>query len=759
MTSARKRLVGAVGLALVATPLSIVATATSAHAAPVTIRLLNLNDFHGRIDNNTTKFATTVEQARLAAGEANTLLLSAGDNIGASLFASAVQDDKPTIDVLNALDLATSSVGNHEFDKGMSDLTGRVAAVAEFDYLGANVYHAGTTAPALPAYDTFTVGGLTVGVIGAVTSETPTLVSPAGVSGLAFGDPVAAVNRVAAQLSDGDDSNGEADVLVAEYHEGASAGTPDGSSLAAEQAAGGIFARIVDETHAEVDAIFTGHTHKEYAWDTGTRPVVQTGSYGAFLGQVDLTVESTTGEVTSYTQSNVARAAAEDLSLPRVAAVKAITDAALAHAAEVGNRPVGRITADITTALPDPSAPPTVTGTGNRDNRAAESTLGGVVADALLAGGEQINADVDLGLTNSGGLRSELLYAGDTTSNPLNTDGVVTFAEANNVLPFNNTVALVTLTGAQLKAVLEQQWQPAGTSRPYAQLGMSDNVEVVADATQPVGKRILQVRIDGKLIDPAATYVVSTLSFLATGGDNFSAFKQGTYVDTGLLDAQLWRDFLASEEPVKPDYARRQVFTNGLAAGIPAGATTPVVLGPDAVAPVQPFTGETLDLTSARAVKNTSVEVTGTKANGTTVALGTHPVTAGSARLDLAVPGSLSGGNVRFVAQPSGTSVTLPVRFGKSPATVVAKVRQKRIVADRTRTRIRVRVGALAEQATGRVKVVAGGRTYRAKLEDGVAVVTLRPFEVRGAKRIRVTYVGNATTQPESTVLRVRVRR
>ncbi|MFX8879527.1 hypothetical protein ABTM72_19220, partial [Acinetobacter baumannii] len=88
----------------------MLAAAPAQAADDVTIRLLDINDFHGRIDANTVKFAGTVEQLRAEAGEANTLFLSAGDNIGASLFASSVQQDEPTIDVLDALDLAVSTV-------------------------------------------------------------------------------------------------------------------------------------------------------------------------------------------------------------------------------------------------------------------------------------------------------------------------------------------------------------------------------------------------------------------------------------------------------------------------------------------------------------------------------------------------------------------------------------------------------------------------------------------------------------------------
>nr|WP_257909261.1 hypothetical protein [Janibacter limosus] len=145
---------------------ALVATAGAAHAAdPVdpgaldpgltTVNLLNINDFHGRIDDDNTgelgkSFACTVLSTRAALGADSTALLSAGDSIGASSFTSSSQEDGPTISFLNALGLEATAVGNHEFDRGFSDLTGRVDQLADFDQLGANVYERGTTTPALP---------------------------------------------------------------------------------------------------------------------------------------------------------------------------------------------------------------------------------------------------------------------------------------------------------------------------------------------------------------------------------------------------------------------------------------------------------------------------------------------------------------------------------------------------------------------------------------------------------------------------------
>ncbi|WP_267477194.1 bifunctional metallophosphatase/5'-nucleotidase [Nocardioides sp. Leaf374] len=665
---ATRPLAASLGLGVAAAALSVT-TAAPAQAVPsapapradkvVDLTLLNINDFHGRIDANTTKFATTIEGLKAANGPKRTLFLSAGDNIGASLFASSQFKDRPTLKVLDALGLKTSSVGNHEFDRGFDDLDGRVDDVADFSYLGANVYAEGTRTPVLPAYDTFRRAGVTVGVIGAVTEETASLVSPAGIEGIEFGDPVVAVNRVARQLSDGRPGNGEADVLVAEFHEGAGEGAPAGATLEEEVAAGGAFARIVTRTTPKVDAIFTGHTHKQYAWDAPvpgterTRPVLQTGSYGENIGRITLSVNQRTGRVKAYTQENVARVAEADLSYPAVVKVQQITNRALRLAAEIGNQPVAEITDDITTAFAGGSYGPDGYTGGTRDARAEESALGDLVANALRDGVQDF-AEPDLGLTNPGGLRAELLFAGDTTSNPANTDGVVTFAEANAVLPFNNTVAIVKLTGADLKQVLEQQYQTNADgsvpSRPYLQLGMSDNVQVTTDPTAPAGSRITSVLIDGEPLDPARTYTISTLSFLATGGDNFRAFTNGTFTDTGLLDAELWRDYLAGNDPVSPDFARQQVTESGLPDALVAGEEAS-------------FTLSKLNLTSLGSPANT--ELTATYVDGSTTSpLGTFPITTvdgGSATVTLTVPAGSSGGVVELVAAPSGTTVTVPV--------------------------------------------------------------------------------------------------
>lgn len=631
-----------------------------ASAPMVDVNLMSINDFHGRIDSNTVKFAATIESIRAQYGDDSSALISAGDNIGASLFASSSQADKPTIDVLNALDLTASAVGNHEFDAGFGNLTGRVADEANWNYLGANVYEKGTTTPALPEYEIVMVSGLRVAVIGAVTQETPALVSPDGISSLDFGNPVEAVNRVVAKLTADD----LADVYVAQYHEGAGAGTPENATLDEELGlSASAFTDIVTNTSPEVDAIFTGHTHKVYSWDAqipgapigDTRPVLQTGSYGENIGQVILTVDTADDSVEAYTARNIPRIVnsttepvVNDATLvaeyPRVAEVKAIVDNAIAAAAVIGNQPIGSVTADITTAFTRPTSGPAA-----RDDRSSESALGNLVANALVTTLKpELLGGAEIGVVNPGGLRADLGFAASGAEG----DGVVTYAEANAVLPFVNNLGTTTLTGAQFTTVLEQQWQTNadGTipTRPFLNLGLSDNVNYTYDATRATGDRITSVTIDGLPIDAAREYRIGTFSFLLAGGDNFREFTSGTNTtDSGLIDRDGWISYITANSPLSPSFDRRGVSVTGIpASALELGATATVQL-------------DKLDLTSTGSPVNTSVSAV---FEGSAAAAQTSEVTTGSATVAFTVPADVVG-TTRLVitASPSNTVVRVPI--------------------------------------------------------------------------------------------------
>lgn len=725
----RALLIGALGASLaLAVPVGV----QPAQAADdVTIALLNFNDFHGRIEaTKTVQFAGTIEAERAKYGEANTLTLSAGDSIGAALFASATQADQPTIDLLNALDVKASAVGNHEFDRGFTDLTDRVIGSpknAAWDYLGANVYLKGTNTPALPEYSIQTVGGITVGVIGVVTQEAPSLVSPAGVANLDFGDEVSAVNRVAAQLNDGDATNGEAQVIVAEYHDGSALSASASVDLASAKAANTSFAKMVDQTSANVDVIFNGHTHASYAWIDGKRPIVQSASYGTQIGEVVLKVDPSTGVVSDTAASVLNRSTATAASLiaayPRVAEADAITNAALAHAAVVGEQKTGGVSADVTTAFAGGSYVNGVWTGGSRDNRAKESTMGTLVADSLLATlSDSTRGGADIGITNPGGLRGELYYAAAGSEG----NGVVTYAEANSVLPFVNNLGTTTLTGAQLKQVLEEQWQPDGVAKPYLQLGLSKNVTYTYDSAAARNSHITSIWVNNKLVTDSDTFRIGTFSFLLTGGDNFTTFASGTdTLDSGLVDYEAWIDYLKANNPVTPSFVKH-------GAALSAATTAAVA---------QPYTVSVsdLDLTSLGSPKNTSLEV---RVGGELVT--SVPVTDGAATASFTMPNS---GEVVLTALPSKTVVRVPV-------TTTPLATKTRLTLSKSGVHYGSSVFATAKVSgvkSGTVRFSVASRDVEAPLVNGVAKAKLPSDLAVGKHQVVATFVADLVAAASSS--------
>ncbi|MEU4422733.1 ExeM/NucH family extracellular endonuclease [Actinoplanes sp. NPDC024001] len=506
-------------------------------AGPVDLQLLSINDFHGRLESPTAgnggaaQLVGMVDQLRAA--NPNTAWISAGDNIGASTFISAIDADNPTIDVLNAGGLAVSAVGNHEFDKGLADLQGRVETRANFPYLAANVYKNGERV--LPGYHVQTLGGVKVGYIGVVTEQTASLVSPDGIAGVEFRDPIAETNALATQLSDGNAANGEADVLVLLAHEGAATENITSAEALSKDPVFGDFTRV----SAEIDAIFSGHTHQPYAFQVPvpgtdkTRPVIQAGDYGLKLGKSVLTVDPATKSVTKST--------AELLNVTGFTpntTVAGIVAKAKETATELGKQKLGSITADVLRAY---------NAAGNED-RGAESVLGNFIADVQLdqtsdagRGGAQI------AFMNPGGLRADLKYG---------TDGTVTYSAAFAVQPFSNDVVTQTLTGAQIKQVLEEQWQPDGASRPVLHLGSSKGLTYSYDVSKPRGSKIIasSLKLNGVTLDPNGKYRVTSNSFLASGGDNFATLGKGTdRKTTGDNDLTMLVNYFAEHSPVTAD--------------------------------------------------------------------------------------------------------------------------------------------------------------------------------------------------------------
>jgi len=505
-----------------------------------TINLLAITDFHGHFAPTTSDPgapALSCQFTKASAGYDSTFRLSVGDNIGGSAYASAIQKDQPTIEILNAMGIQVSAVGNHEFDNGAQKLADRINGAPmgsdapsddpaatwiapDFPYLWANL-------DGMPDTDhggNYTIlrdeaSGADIAFVGAVTDELPSLVSPAGIAGIEIADPATTINRIADELKDGDASNGEADVVVGLIHKD--------------------MANTVTSFSPAVDAVFGGHSHVTYS--TGEPvPAVQGGSFGQDLGQIVLTVDEGddgTYSVTGDTEKIYDAATIAGCTDQVDPTVQDLTDAAVATATELGGQPAVKVGGSFyrgSAVLREGASP--------AEARGVESTMGNLVANAVRDASDLYmpSGKADIGVTNAGGLRADLVPDGN---------GMLTKGQLFTAQPFGNEMAYVSLTGAQFVEALEDQWQPPlpsgePPSRPVLKLAVSDNVDYGFDPTAARGSHILWVDVDGEPIDLDATYTVAGNNFLLTGGDNFAAFAGAGAVNTGFIDLDLFTQYL-----------------------------------------------------------------------------------------------------------------------------------------------------------------------------------------------------------------------
>ncbi|MEQ0559403.1 bifunctional metallophosphatase/5'-nucleotidase [Amycolatopsis sp. NEAU-NG30] len=522
------------------------------------VRIIGFNDLHGNLEppsgssgrviqsDGTTVdaggaayLATHVKQLR--AQVRNSFVVSAGDNIGASPLASALFHDEPTIDFLNMLGVSASVVGNHEFDEGYKELQRMQFGGchptdgcqfqptfdgAKFPFLGANV----SFTNGLPALLPFSVkfeGGVPIGVIGATLKDLPSVVTPEAIKGLKFGDEVEAIDRTSKLL---DYFGVKAQIVLMHQGDGTEVEGPNDCRLRPGPAAA-----IASAVTPNVDAFFTGHSHQQYNCVINDpagqpRPVIQGSSFGRLLSVMDLKISLKTRDVvrsqTKAFNEIVTRTVTPD---PAVAALVA---EAKTKSAPIANKQVGSITADLPAA----------------GNAAGESPLGDVIADAQLAGTQSNNAVI--AITNPGGIRADLTYKSSPNGEG---DGVVTYGEAFTVQPFSNIMQTITLTGANLKNVLEQQWQGSVTRI----LQISSSLHYSYSASAPQGSRISNITVNGTPVDPAASYRVSVNNFLAAGGDGFSEFTKGTNLSGGPVDLDALVAYLGAHPNLAPPAADR----------------------------------------------------------------------------------------------------------------------------------------------------------------------------------------------------------
>ncbi|NOJ38397.1 bifunctional metallophosphatase/5'-nucleotidase [Bradyrhizobium australiense] len=528
--------------------------------APVDLRILAINDFHGYLrpppggitiadpEDRTKKvtvaaggaehMATLVSQLR--DGHKNSIFVAAGDLIGASPFLSAMFHDEPTIEALSMMGLALSSVGNHEFDEGKDELLRmqnggchpvdqcqgpHPFAGAKFRYLAASTFEKSSGKTVFPPYEIRTFDGIPVAFIGLTLKGTPGLVSPVGIAGLEFRDEAETVNALIPELK----ARG-VEAIVVLVHEG---GLPTGDYNECPGVSGPIV-DIVKKFDRAVDVVVSGHTHRAYVCEIDGRLVTSGDKYGTLVTGIDLKLDPVTRDVISAkADNNIVRTA----TLAKDAQQTALLEAYDRVAAPIANRPAGSVTATLSRV----------------PNAAGESPLGDIIADAQLAAtSTEAKGGAVIAFTNPGGVRADVTRK---------EDGAVTYADLFASQPFRNQLVTLTLSGKQIKDMLEQQW--LDPKRPRI-LQVSKGFSYAWDATRPDGERVLAERmsLNGQPVDPAASYRVTVNNFLFVGGDGFTVLTEGTAPQVGIYDVDALHAYFAANSPVSPTAADRIVRIN-----------------------------------------------------------------------------------------------------------------------------------------------------------------------------------------------------
>ena len=520
----------------------LVAARQSAIGTTLKVKLITFNDFHGYIkagegssSNPGVARLSTRIQALKAANPMHAVV-SAGDMIGASPLTSALFKDEPTIEAMNRIGIDFNAVGNHEFDEGKAELLrmqrggnhptdpysglglpqdqrdGRFAG-ARFDFLAANVTDASTGKTLLPAYGVKDFLGNQVAFIGMTLEGTPTIVSPSGVAGLQFADEADTVNALIPQLR----AQGIKSVVVLIHEGGFGTG-----SLASCSGVSGPIVDIVARLDAEVDLVVTGHTHQAYNCLLNNRDgkpvrVTSSGQYARNLGDIDLTIDTRSKDVSavSATILSTGTTTAED---------PALTDL-VAHYDNLAAVPKSRVIGTITQAI------------SRSNNAAGESALGDVIADAQLAATRDAGTgQAVVTFMNPGGIRADL---------PFNAGGLVTYGDAFTVQPFGNSLVTMTLTGAQIKTLLETQFSGCNGQGGFDRiLQVSAGFSYSYTAANACNSRVTAMSLNGAAVNPVAAYRVTVNSFLADGGDAFGVLVQGSQRLGGAVDTDAFEAYL-----------------------------------------------------------------------------------------------------------------------------------------------------------------------------------------------------------------------
>ncbi|MEM6990383.1 MAG: 5'-nucleotidase C-terminal domain-containing protein [Myxococcota bacterium] len=525
-------------------------SSTGAVSATVSLQLLALNDFHGHLEPPQEGPASEIwdgrqfvvtggfsyladDIARLRGEAEHTLVVAAGDMIGASPLTSGLLHDEPTIEALNMIGLDVAGVGNHEFDDGIAELlrmqeggchpeTGCEAfdpfTGAEFTFLAANTFYSGTEDTVFPGVSVQDVDGVPVAFIGMTLEGTGEIVLASSVDGLEFRDEVETVDSLVPQLQ----AEG-VEAFVVLLHEGlVQAGNHEACA-----APGGAALTITEALPAAVDVVVSGHSHQAYVCDVDGTLLTSGASFGRLVTDIDLEIDRESGDVVSAVARNVL-VERDDVD----AEAETFVGDMVELVAPIANAVVGTITEDIVSEA----------------GVAGTSPLGRLVADAQLAA----VADAGLGgaqlaLMNRGGLRADLVFA---ASGEEAIDGEVSFAEIFAVHPFGNSVTTMTLTGAQLKTVLESQFQRDANRILEVSAGFTYSYSL----SGPIGDKVdaASMMLDGAVIGADDEVRVAINDFIGTGGGPFMGFEAGANVLGGPVDVDALAAYFEQGSPLSP---------------------------------------------------------------------------------------------------------------------------------------------------------------------------------------------------------------
>ena len=551
----RRRTVFVVWLSVLALAIAALPVAAKL-SGTVDVQILAINDFHGNLRPPSgssgrvgatlaggVEYLATHLHTLEATNPDNTVIVSAGDLIGASPLLSGLFHDEPTIEAANAFGLDFNAVGNHEFDEGTVELTrmanggchpldgcqdGDPFEGADFQYLAANVVSESNGKTLFPAYKIRSFGGAKIAFIGLTLEGTPNIVTPSGVAGYDFLDEATTINALVPAIK----AKGAETIVVLIHEGGAQTGSVTEGTIDSCTGISGAIVGIVNALDAEVDLVISGHTHLPYNCVINGIPTTSAYSFGRLVTDIDMTIDRATGE-------HVGPIIVDNKIVTRDVALDPAETALIAKynviAAPLANRVIGSITADILRAA----------------NGAGESALGDVIADGQLdATNDPGFGDAVIAFMNPGGIRTDLVY-NQISGGEL--AGQVTYEEMFNVQPFGNSLVTMTLTGAQIETLLEQQFADC-TLATARVLQPSAGFTYEWSASGGICSKVdpSTIKLNGVTIDPTASYRVTVNVFLADGGDSFPILIQGTNRLGGAVDTDAFQAYFAVNSPVPP---------------------------------------------------------------------------------------------------------------------------------------------------------------------------------------------------------------